>query len=238
MQSGCLHCWLFSFDSYVRSNSWSKFQVTRHSWASNTTTYIHFRLAVRWWIWGLNWKTTVRHHTLCWPTLSDYNLMFYGVVLKSLQCRRWSLTCLFVKLSGSINMWRQPVLCICIHACSAYVPVCPFYPLCLLQRALDMTVDRQAGLCVCVWMCMCQQKQGRGTLPLWRGKGGGVEEGAGVRWMTFGPAAGSCSVLLFPSDPADPRHSPWCHTHTFTHLHIARHMTAHTHTHRPAQACM
>ncbi len=62
-------------------------------------------------------------------------------------------------------------------------------------------------------MCMCQQKQDSGTLPLKRK----AVRGAGVFWVTFGPAAGSCSVLLFHSDPTDPALAPVSHTHTHTH---------------------
>lgn len=58
--------------------------------------------------------------------------------------------------------------------------------------------------------------------------------------MTFGPAAGSCSVLLSLSDLTDPALALMSHIHTFMHLHIVGQMNAHmrthtyTHTHAPA----
>ena len=80
-------------------------------------------------------------------------------------------------------------------------------------------------------MSMCQQEQDSGTLPLKR-------NGGMWGWMTFGPAAGSCSVLLFLFDPADPALAPVSHTHTHTHLHAARHMVALMHTHKHAAVYM
>lgn len=62
--------------------------------------------------------------------------------------------------------------------------------------------ERVRGVCVCVCLCECAcacvSKSSRTAHSRHKGGGGGGEGGR----LMFGPAAGSCSALLFPSDPA------------------------------------
>ena len=119
------------------------------------------------------------------------------------------------------------LLCICPHV--------PFHPLCPLQRALDVTAGWD--MCVSVWVCVCKcacvSKSRTAARSLWKGRGmGGM--GGWWSWITFGPAAGSCFVPLFLSDPCWPGTRPSVtHTHKHTHTCAHTHLDAVRHIHTP-----
>lgn len=92
------------------------------------------------------------------------------------------------------------------------------------------------GTCVCVYKCACVSRSTTAARSHWKGWGMG---GVGVCWMTFGPAAGSCSVLLSPSDLSGPALALMSQTHfhtparsqtddrTYAHTHIETTMRQH-----------
>ncbi len=186
----------------------------------------------------LRWKIWIVWNSL-WAAFHQTRPVCFGRVLMSFNssCKnlRWS-----TDVSSDVSL-----CCAFASVHALHMSPCallPFLPAAASSRH-DYGPAGGTCVCVCVFVCVCKcacvSRSRTAARSHWKERRLG---GAGVCWMTFGPAAGSCSVPLFLSDPADPALAPVSHTHTHT-LTPARSQThvrtyVHTHTRKHAPACM